>query len=123
MSPYHWKYSGFGVIMIFGIFGLGLILNVKAAAWIVGQGAATISDVRFLAIGLIGFFGLPRFNPIVIGVFVAAAYKALLFVTLQDHWASLGINPSWSDSLVTYLICGVLLMSVMHLLRGWLGKL
>ena len=114
MKPYSCILSIRLLIGFFGLLAAFVFLGSRAVASYVGSSAATITDLRFLTIGLLVSLLIFRFNPLVLGVFLGFIYTAFLHLTLQGHWASLGLTPSFTEGLMKDLVVGIVFMSLVH---------
>lgn len=120
-SPFDWKYSFLLLISALIVPIVTGLMGVDFSMQLLGSGAATITDLRFLIIGLIGLLGLRRLNVVVLGLAAGFAYKAYLHLTLQEHWKMLGISKPFSDGLIESFYAGIVFFALVHVAFSMFG--
>lgn len=117
MLRYSWKFSlVVALVIVISIFVL-ILGSVRGGVAVVGTLAATLLDVRFLALFALGLILNGSLNPIFISALLAAIYAVYLQITLVDIRAELGINAGPIDYFWPPFVVATLLYSTFHAVR------
>jgi hypothetical protein len=118
MNSYPTKYSVWTILGIVAALVLLFFVDSRLVAILLGSGAATLVNPPFIVIALLLSLAVFSFPPVLLGLGAGLIYKAFLHLTLQDHWAQLGISPSFFDGLIKDILVGILFVSVVHVVAG-----